>query len=276
MPKAVAPDELPAPLLDGVALEATMRSDDALAAKASREPLDLDIRAVGREMRDYNLAAARGDDEGLFVRRTDLVAAVGKALTRSEEQLLELRAYQMAAFLVELGRWRETGIESQELSALAGDFVSTLKRNRWCRDHQRTLVMDEGVLRVLFKKRWNDVAGLAGPRFDPTLDEDRVRFGFLLRHPFRRQAPRGARPSPRTTALRDGQARLQTVERLKQRDPSYPAELARGVVMYQTGRFALAAEAFRSHLELRPDGPHTLRARNYLKAALDMASLTSP
>jgi hypothetical protein len=253
-----------------------MQADVARATRASERALDLDIRAVGSGMRDYNLAAAHGDDQALVRARGALVAVVGMALARSEEQLLELRAYQTAAFLVELRRWRETGVVSDELAALGGDFVSMVQRNRWCRGDDRSLAMDERVLRVLYKKRWNDVAGLAGPNFDLTLDEDRLRYGFLMRHPFQRESPRGATPNPRQIAMREGQARLQTIERLQERDRSYPAELARGVVMYQTGRFALAAEAFRSHLELEPDGPYTLRARNYLKAALDMVSLAAP
>ena len=276
MPKAVAPDELPAPTIDGAALAATMRADDERAIRPANEQLDLDIRAVGREMRNYNVAASKGDDEGLVRARAALIAVVGKALARSEEQLLQLRAYQTAAFLTELRKWRQTGVESEELAALGGDFVSTLARNRWCRDGERNLVMDERVLRVLYKKRWNDVAGLVGPGFDLTLDEDRVRYGFLIRHPFRPESRRDRAPNPRRIALSEGQARLRTVERLQQRDRSYPAELARGVVMYQTGRFALAAESFRAHLELQPDGPYTLRARNYLKAALDMVALVTP
>ncbi len=181
----------------------------------------------------------------------------------------KLRAYQMRRFIAELRRWQADGIESDELTALGGDLVKALRRNRWCRSGGRELVMDGRVLRVLFKKRWNELTGLRQGPFALTLDEDRLRYGFLIEHPFVRDKQASLAATPKVTAARQEAARLRMIEKLAKRDPAYHADLARGVVLYQLDRFAVAGEAFRRHLAARPDGPHTLRAQNYLKAALD-------
>jgi len=67
------------------------------------------------------------------------------------------------------------------------------------------------------------------------------------------------------------QYRLKKLDELAAVDPSFPVHLARGVVLYQLQRYPLAVEAFRRHLERAPDGPFTLRAQNYLRAALGRA-----
>jgi TolA-binding protein len=60
---------------------------------------------------------------------------------------------------------------------------------------------------------------------------------------------------------------LSYVNALARIDPSYPADYARGVLLYRSGRPAEAARAFSRHLEVYPDGPWTLRARNFWLAA---------
>lgn len=268
LPRAVAPEDLPAPIVDGVALAETMARDDALARGAVEDQLDVDVRAVGREVRAYNRAAAEGDEGALVAARVALGEAARKALRQGAEPLRALRAYQMARFVDEVDRWQRSGEVSDELLELGGDFMQAAARNRWC--HEGRLVARERELRTLFKKRWNDVVGLRGEAFDLTLDEDRVRFGFLLAYPFR-QAVGGA--EGRLAEVLDHQQRLRLIDRLAARDPSYPADLARGVVHFQLGHHPAATEAFRRHLEAHPDGPYTLRAQNHLKAALDRAAL---
>ena len=86
------------------------------------------------------------------------------------------------------------------------------------------------------------------------MDESRVFYRFLLLHPL---------PSP--------EYRLKKLDELGAVDRSYPVHLARGVVLYQLQRYPLAVEEFRRHLDASPDGPLTLRAQNYLRAALGRA-----
>lgn len=275
LPRAAVPEVTPAPLIDHAALTAVMDADDARAREANLEQLDVDVRTVGRQMRAYNHLVAEGDRQKLSEARIALIKAVKNAIEVDEEGMVALRAYQMARFLLELRDWQRSGEISDELVALGGDFVPSLAAHRWCTEG-RELVMDERVLRVLYKKRWTELAGLRGPRFDLTLDEDRLRYGFLLEHPFlptTGRNPADIEPGSPMDRVRRGEARLKILERLAERDPGYPAELARGVITFRMNRYAVAAEAFRHHLEDFPDGPHTLHARNYLKAALDRANM---
>jgi hypothetical protein len=269
MPHGVAPRDIPPPSLDGRALAATTQRDDARAATAQRDQLDVEVRAVGREVRAYNQAAAAGLIQEMVEARRRSGLATAIAIRHDAEPLLTLRAYEMARFITELRRWQASGIESDELAALSGDWVRTLRRNRWCRNGSRELVMDGRVLRVLFKKRWNEITGLSQGPFALTLEEDRLRYGFLIEHPFVRDKQASLPTSPKGVAARRGAARLAMIQTLAKRDPAYHANLARGVVLYQMGRFAVASEAFRRHLEQSPDGAYTLRAQNYLKATLD-------
>ena len=183
LPRAAVPEHTPAPRIDQAALSAVMRADDERARRASEDQLDVDVRAVGREMRAFNDVVANGRRNELAEARARLIRAVKNAVGVDEEGLVALRSYQLARFLLELRQWQETGKVSPELVALSGDFVTSMAVHRWCTE-ERQLVMDERVLRVLYKKRWTDLAGLRGPLFDLTLDEDRVRYDFLLRYPF--------------------------------------------------------------------------------------------
>jgi tetratricopeptide (TPR) repeat protein len=277
IPRAAVPEHTPSPVVDYAALTQVMDTDDARARRAETEQLDVDVRAVGREMRAYNELVAAGERDELAEARAKLIRAVKNAVEVDEEGLAALRAYQLARFLLELRAWQKTGEISEELTAVSGDFVRSLAAHRWCREG-RELVMDERVLRVLYKKRWTELAGLRGPLFDLTLDEDRLRYGFLLRHPFVPTAGRNMaslEPGSALDRVRRGEARLKVLERLAERDESYPAELARGVILFRMNRYAVAAEAFRNHLDAAPDGPNTLLARNYLKASLDRADMPS-
>ncbi|MEM1033769.1 MAG: hypothetical protein AAGN82_25770 [Myxococcota bacterium] len=271
VPRNATPTHVPLPRVDAPALALTQREDIALARQAQTEPLDVDVRAVGGELRRYNRAAADDDQVTLVQVRTSLVRAVGKALRRGDGPLRALRAYQAYRFVEELRTWTQKGTQSDELKALGGDFVATLERNAWCvPETPRTPVMGEDVLVVLYKDRWNDLTGL-GPdaRFALTRDEERLRYGFLLVYPFRKRVygPAGAE----RTAFLIGRQRLATIDRLAAVDDAYPDAYARGIVHFQMGRWEAAGASFQRHLNAAEDGPYTLRARNYLRHALDLS-----
>jgi TolA-binding protein len=271
VPRAVEPKLTPVPLIDRKALDETMARDDELARLAEAKILDVDIRTVGRELRRFNRAVAEGKLPETALARRALVAATRIALRRDEQELLALRAYQTRQFVAEIRNWQRTGEATAELDELGGAFLLLARQSRWCTGDQRQLLPDEVVLRAFFKKRWNEITGASRGPFALTLNEDRARFGFLLRHPMAQG--RADRQSPPGQELRqraqDQLARLEIVTKLGQLDPEYPAALARGVMLYQMKRFGQAAQAFRQHLDLSPDGPHALRAQNYLKATLD-------
>lgn len=247
-----------------------MADDDELARWAVQEVLDVDIRKVGRELRRYNRALVKGPRKAATAARRATLEATRQALRRDERQLLALRAYQMKRFVAQVRHWQRSGEVSNELDELGGAFLEVARLSRWCTSDGRELLADEPVLRVFFKKRWNDVTGADAGPFALTLDEDRIRYAFLARYPM---APAGAKlphdpVDRRRRRAYEQRARIDVVTKLGERDPDYPAALALGILHYRAGQFGPAADHFRRHLAQSPDGPYTLRARNYLKAAL--------
>jgi hypothetical protein len=278
VPRAVDPMDLPDPRAKPAALVAVARADDALAARAEADAargagLDFDVRELGSAIRAYGIADADGADDRVMAARRAVAEAAGRARTRGDEEMLRLRAFQLREFLRELRAWESTGKESRDLVELGGAFVRMATRNGWL--SRRGLAVDDAVRRALFKKRWNELALVHGPRFDLALDEQRALYGHLLSHPPRDEVE--AAPGPRMprraskderAAFATEQYRLRKLEELAKLDPSYPADLARGVVTYRMRRYNLASDFFIKHLDAHPDGPMTLRARNYLRAAL--------
>jgi hypothetical protein len=111
------------------------------------------------------------------------------------------------------------------------------------------------VRAVLFKMRWAEVTTARGPSLELTPLENRALYRFLILHP------------PRTSP---GDYRLRKVDALAAIDPAFPADLARGVIYFRLRRFPEAKKAFRRHLQAHPDGLYAVRARNYLRAVLDV------
>jgi hypothetical protein len=264
------------PAVDWVSLRATTMADDQRAVSAQTESLSVPVRAVGKAYRTYNAVVAAQNSTKLTNSRYAVTTAAKKAMSQGRDELLTLRAYETVRFVAEVRHWEKTGETSDELRDLSGDFIDAIRRNPWCRrDGQtRELIVTDDVLRVLFKVRWNDIVGVITPEtpeFALTVDENRVRHGFLIRHPFRTRADLRQGPFGDTMTER---RRLASVDRLGKIDDAYPALLARGVVHFQAGSSARAASAFRSYLADSPDSPYSLRTQNYLKAALDKSNET--
>lgn len=266
VPRPVEKMELPEPWVDGRALRVTEREDDRLARLAEREKLDLDVRLIGSLFREYGKGDATGDETAVDA-RDRLARAVAPAMEHGDE-LLRLRAYQLRQFVVAVRAWEATGVESDDLKELGGSFVRAMRRND--RSVGRHIKMDEAALRATFKLRWNEIVGLEGGSFALTLDELRAMYRFLLKHPAApvdEKAPRGL-----VEAFGD-QFRLKKIDELARIDPSFPADLARGVLHFRLGKYGLALQEIQRHLDARPDGPLALRAQNYLDAALAHARL---
>jgi hypothetical protein len=244
--------------------------DEARAGAAERDSLDPDVRELGSAFRAYGLADAAGDERAIFTARSAVAAAAGRAIALGVEGALRLQAYQLRAFLREVKRWEITGDEPSELRELGGGFLAMLRRNGWCRGGEgdgakRRVLMDDAAQRAAFKRRWSEVTGLTSATFQPTLDEQRAFFRLLLERPLPFAPAQGL-----AQAYQD-QYRLKKIDELARIDPTYPADLARGIVLHRLGRYLPAVQAFRRHLDASPDGPFTLRAQNYLRAALENA-----
>ena len=270
--RSVPPADVPVPLLDGRELARAERQDEEDAAAARREGLDLDVRELGSAIRTFGTADAAGDEIKAAAARQRLAVTAGPALRIGGEAVRRLRAFQLRSFLDEVRRWENGGEPSADLLELGGGFVRMLQRNGWVeqRGSRREVLLGTAALRASFKLRWNEVADLRAPELDVPLEQRRALLAFMLEHPLAPPGGTGGRPArPDFRAAYEGQYTLRKIDELAAIDPDYPASLARGVVLYRLGRFGSATKAFQEHLEARPDGPYTLRARNYLKEAIE-------
>lgn len=261
VPRAAAPDVLPRPAVDYPEVARELRAEAERAREAEQKILPYDVRAAGELMRRYGDAAAadepgRADRELRALRgRSDV--ARGRA---GDKLLLRLRAVQSQLFQHALRHWEATGAVDDDLRQLGGDFLRKARKSGWVAPPHR-LLMSRAERAVLYRIRWSGLTGLLETYpFSPSLDDWRVYYGFLLRH------PEGDDDHTRL----DNQ--LSYVNVLEKHDPSYPSDLARGVLLYRLGQYPAAATALRAHLQKHPDGAWTLRARNYLAAALQGGS----
>jgi len=268
VPRPVDPIEVPDPQIDMREIAGVMRTDAERAEAADRKRLDIDVLELGSVVFAYGEAEAAGDEDRLVQERRRVIDAAARAVRVDEAQVFALRAHHLRSFLRELRRWAATGEESQKLRQVGGGVAAMLKRNGWLRDGR--LVADDAVLAVMFKKRWNEVTALEGEAFAPSLGEQKILYRFLLHHPARpASSSSGAGAEVRRSV--EIQYRLKKIEELASVDASYPTDLAKGVLYYSQGRYPLAVESFRRHLDAAPDGPYTIRAQNYLRAALEHA-----
>jgi hypothetical protein len=134
----------------------------------------------------------------------------------------------------------------------------------------------------MFKEMWNSFLALDGrPGFEPTLDEQRALYALYLSAPHPsltmraaiESARRGARDASACQGVREAERnateewRLERIRRLAAIDPAYPAAFARGIASFRRADYRGASLAFQAWLEAHPEGPWSLRARSFLRAA---------
>jgi hypothetical protein len=280
LPRRGLPDSVPVPIPDGRELERAATRDRELAEQARREPLPGAVRALGSAIRAYHVIEAGGEARDLGKARSDVDAALVGAREAGDDALLRLRAFEVETFLEELRRFESTGAPSDEIAALAGAFIHSMRSAGWCEGH--TLVPDESALRAMFKQMWNAFLGFeAMPAFALSLDEQRALYSLFLSHPHPspamrdslNQARRGAHDAKACQAVAEAERaateawRLERIGRLASIDPSYPAAYAHGVASFRRGDYAVAARDFQAWLGAHPEGQLTLRAQSFLRAA---------
>lgn len=262
-PQAVTPEDMPLPVPDMSRLAATAEEDARQAAAMASSPDDeksgagFELRELGGLLRSYNEADAGEDQMAMAEVRPKLLrAAYNLTLRDGVAPLLRLRAYQQQRFLRELASWEATGKASEELKQVGGGVVKLIEASGWAKP--RRFAAGRAARSALFKRRFAEVLGLLSrPELAPTLDEGRALYAFLLSSP-----PSGAQPWA---------FRLRKADELAAIDPGYPRKLARGVALLKMNQGAAAVVELREHLAASPDGPYTLRARNYLAAAVELA-----
>jgi hypothetical protein len=265
------PERVPIPAVAPASRTSILRRDRSLAERARSRPLELAVRKLGADIRTLGRSeAAEGSSASWLLDRAreDAVDAVKKA----PDQVLELRAYQTELFAKALYAWAATGKSSADLVELGGSIVPALSAIGWVRiDGARARVLiDELALRAVFKKRWDNVAGLDGPAFALDLDEERARAAFSLARASARLDDAIAAGDPES-ARSTSEAMVNQIEALGVVDPTYPARFAVGVVRLLSAEHSAAVDAFSRYLDASPDGAYAMRARNYLKTAIEGA-----
>ena len=279
LPRSVPPEDVPRPTIDSRILARIVADDDARAARVRATPLPSPVRAVGSGFRAFNTAEARHEDEVAIARtRDDINRAILATTDADTEGLLDLRAFQMSAFLEELRGFERTGKVSDGLEEYGGTFVERMTKVGWCDRHR--IAMPDLVRRAAFKLTWNRTLVLDGnPRFALALDETRALYAFYLSHPHPSESDR-AHLEAMTHAARDRVA-CERVEEATQRatgnwllgkigelgrvDPTYPAPLARAAALFMTHDYGGSAAGYEAWLQAHPNGPWTLRVQNHLQ-----------
>lgn len=290
LPRPAVPDAVPLPAVDEGAFAAIVKDDAARAARARAEGLPGDVREFGTLVREFNHREATDDDATRIASaRTALDRALPALVAPGADPLKTLRAVQLEAFLNEARAFERTGQASDELVALAGPFVERMRAVGWCRGAE--ILLTEEERRVAYKLAWNGVAGVdRRADFALSLDEMRVLYGLYLRLPHAPEpqirafaaARAGAKDDAACAALTAGERlaaeswRLERIGRLAGIDPTYPVAYAKGIAQYRLGKFLAAGDAFESHLRDHPDGPYTIKARNFLRAAMIAAQGEHP
>lgn len=282
LPRRASPEAVPLPIADGAALHRASDADRALATRSREAPLPATVRALGSAIRAFHVLEADGDagTPAMAQARRDVDQALVDVLPGGVEPLLALRAVQLEAFLDEVRAFEATGTPSDELKALGGSFLRSLAGEGWVEG--RAIAPDATVLAVMFKHMWNSFLGLEGrAELKPSLDEERALYAFYLSHAHPTKAMRealeaarrGAADARACRALEEAERaaveswRLDHIARLAAIDPAYPADYARGVVQFRRGDYGASSTAFQTWLAAHPDGPLTLRAQNFLRAA---------
>jgi hypothetical protein len=251
VPRQVEPDGVPPPVIDRVE-QRSSEQQEASRRRLALAGLPLEVRSVGEALRHFGQASAAGQAAPELVQE-QLRRLVQTALERvGDDALLNLRALQTQLFVAAMAP--SDAEPSAELRELGGSLLALGRKNGWFAPSPTAA--DRAELETLFHVYWADALELRRHPFAPTLNEWRVYYRFLLSQPVRTGAERD----------QDLQLRLGYVAALARDDLNYPVHLARGVLLYQRGAPADAAAEFVAQLEQHPDGPWTLRVKNYLAA----------
>lgn len=265
VPRATEPDILPLPRVDWRESDRAASSEIELAARAVREELPFEVRAVGEAFRRFGEANA-SQNTGLAADRLAEVRALARGARKKhgDDPLASLQALQTAMFLELLTRWEQDENVEAEIAELGGNFIAKATSSGWI-EPPRKLVFEPQERRVAFRVRWADVVGLRGsPSIAPTANDWRIYYRFLIRHP---EKERG------TSAAEEQLRYVSVVEKV---DLSYPGLFARGVLHFRLGQWAKSEAAFRGYLAEDATGPWRLRAKNHLVAAAERAKLGAP
>jgi hypothetical protein len=261
LPRAVVPREIPLPTVDRRE-ERRMDADRRrLVDEVRGTPLPFLVRATGEALRRFGVAEyGREDARGVALADEIVKRAAAARSSDGDRALLALRAVQADLFVHAVTTWARAGDGEADVIALGGGFARHARRHGWIEG--KRLIIEEDGLRQLFVLRWTKLAGFMDTQpFAPTLNELRLYYRTLLRHP-----EQSSGTSTEDPYILSG-LQLAYVNTLAKQDPDYPVLLARGILEFRVGRFDDATALLAAHLKEHPDGPWRLRAQNYFVAA---------
>jgi hypothetical protein len=265
VPRPTSPLEIPAPRPSPMDLRALRAVEGAREARA-RVELAPAARALGGAVRAYGRAESAQDVSATSAARQAIAAAASSTTHLPPEAILELRALQTSSFVRAVRELEATGTAGRDVTELGGNLVRAFRDAAWADDVNGRLIvaMDDDELAVAYRKRWNALVALKPSVAATTLAEERILFAFAIQ---RAQSVSLAGPASATLTL-GSRGILRKIDEYARVDPDYPADFARGVAHFGAGAFGKAHLAFANHLAARPDGPLTLRAQNFARAAL--------
>ena len=123
-------------------------------------------------------AAEASGDTYAVVLRAEIDRSGGPRARRGPEAR-RVAPYQQQLFLAELTSGKYRGSVGRAHRA-GGRLSRPRATERMAR--RQGIVMDDLIRGIFFKRRWNQVTGISGPRTH-FLDEHRVFYAFLLTHP---------------------------------------------------------------------------------------------
>jgi hypothetical protein len=210
------------------------RSEENASQKAT---FDRPVRRVGERLRRIGAASFVGEmppgillgykRESAFVLAETLAAELRSFGPAEVRETLRLSDYQAGLFVRAVRAFEHDGTVSLDLVELGGDFVAIAKAAWLGPDHR--LPFSDADLRLLFRVRFS--------RLTETLDDELwgpgrtlmlAYYGLLLRYP-------PAEPSFSVAS------RLSTIRSIQELDPTYPVDLAEGLVLLRSGQMTAAA-----------------------------------
>lgn len=254
VPRPVEPEGPPLPHIDRREQARTREVERERAARA-RRGLPVEVRSVGEVLRRLGLVSADADRALPLTQQLRRVLQVALA-RHGDEHLLELRALQTELFVDGVMRALPGEQPAADLLELGGGLYRRGREQGWFAS--ALLPARRAELETAYRLYWSETLGLAQRApFAPSLNEWRTYYRYLLERPLAADLEQRRQDAQRSSSY---------VAALAAHDRDYPAELARGVLLYHMGAYPEAAAALEGHLREAPGGPFALRAQNYLAA----------
>ncbi|MBK8939302.1 MAG: hypothetical protein IPM79_17170 [Polyangiaceae bacterium] len=264
VPRSAVPEAVPLPRASSGEIRAARRANEqaaiAFATGGASEP----VERIGATLRAIGRAEWDGDEAALARGMAELARGIARATAENDvDGLVLLRTYQAELFARAYCDYLRTGSVADDLIELGGAAVREFSDNGWLTPGSRVPAHVDLLLSALYKRRFERLVAKGHPALAPHPVEERLLLGYLLEHP---PPDRLLSEGAGTSATRFMLSRIDEISAL---DPSYPAAYARGVVLFKTKDYELAALSFDDFLHSSADGPYRLRAVNYLKASLE-------